>query len=182
MSDDKDPCGIKEFLEKVQNKDPEALALMDRINAENAARNRGYEAGKRDAFREFSMVARLRTLQATSTSPFVFPAQLGGLLHRFKTHYFKAVRKAGLAGTKLGVHTLRHTWASRMVEAGADLLLLQKLGGWSSLLLVQRYSHLREERGAEAIRRMVEARPTPQDGADLHQLPHRRATGRPRTA
>ncbi len=53
MSDDKDPFGIKAFLEKVRNKDPEALALMDRVNAENAGRHAGYEAGKRDAFQKF---------------------------------------------------------------------------------------------------------------------------------
>jgi rhodanese-related sulfurtransferase len=55
MSDDKDPLldEVKAFVEKVRNKDPEALALMDRINAENAGRRRGYEAGKRDAFQKF---------------------------------------------------------------------------------------------------------------------------------
>ena len=38
--------------------------------------------------------------------------------------------------------SLRHTWASRHVQAGTPLEVLQKLGGWSSLQLVLRYAHL----------------------------------------
>lgn len=73
----------------------------------------------------------------------VVAARGGGQLHRFKTVYFEAVRRLGLAGTGLNIHALRHTWASRMVESGADLTLLMALGGWSSLVMVQRYSHHR---------------------------------------
>jgi hypothetical protein len=53
MSEDKDPFGIGAFLEKVRNKDPEALALMERVKAENPGRRAGYEAGERDAFQKF---------------------------------------------------------------------------------------------------------------------------------
>ena len=106
-----------------------------------------------------AMVARLRAMQATSTSPFVFPAPRGGSLQlTFKKHYFATVRRLGLAGTGLTVHCLRHTWASRMVEAGADLTLLMALGGWSSLVMVQRYSHHRPERAVELTTRMLTAR------------------------
>jgi integrase len=98
-------------------------------------------------------------MQATSTSPFVFPAPRGGSLQlTFKKHYFATVRALGLAGTGLTVHCLRHTWASRMVEAGADLTLLMALGGWSSLVMVQRYSHHRPERAVELTTRMLAAR------------------------
>jgi integrase len=48
------------------------------------------------------------------------------------------VRRIGLAGTGLNIHALRHTGASRMVEAGADLTLLMAVGGWSSLVNVDR--------------------------------------------
>ena len=63
-----------------------------------------------------------------------------------------------MAGTGLNIHALRHTWASRMVEAGADLKLLMALGGWSSLVMVQRYSHHRPERAVDGIARMLAAR------------------------
>ena len=68
------------------------------------------------------------------------------------------MRQLGLAGTGLNIHALRHTWASRMVESGADLTLLMALGGWSSLVMVQRYSHHRPERAVDGIARMLAAR------------------------
>lgn len=88
----------------------------------------------------------------------VFPARRGGLLRRFRTTYYETVRRLGLAGTKLGIHTLRHTGATRFYEATGDLLLLQRLGGWASLVMVQRYDHARQERAAAAIQQMVAAR------------------------
>lgn len=51
---------------------------------------------------------------------------------------------AGLADD-VTFHTLRHTWASHAAMNGMPLLKLQKLGGWSSLDMVLRYSHLSPE-------------------------------------
>jgi integrase len=102
------------------------------------------------------MAGQLRALQATSTSPFVFPATQGGFNHRFKRRYFRAVRALRLDG--VGIYTLRHTWASRMFEAGADLVLLKELGGWASLTMISRYSHHRPERAVEATQCMLAAR------------------------
>lgn len=42
-------------------------------------------------------------------------------------------------------HDLRHTWASWHVQNGTPLHVLQELGGWSSLKMVQRYAHLSGE-------------------------------------
>lgn len=81
--------------------------------------------------------------------PLVFPAPSGGRLHRFKDQCFVAVA-IGCRGTKLGIHSLRHIWASRMIEAGADLTVVQQLGGWSSLQMVARYSHHRPEQWPRA--------------------------------
>lgn len=52
----------------------------------------------------------------------------------------RAVRAAGL--DPLRFHDLRHTWASWHVQAGTPLHILQALGGWSSITMVQRYAHL----------------------------------------
>lgn len=90
--------------------------------------------------------------------------------------YFKAVRAAGLVG--VSIHCLRHSWASRLAESSGDLLLLKELGGWSSLSMVQRYAHLREGRGAEAIRKMLADR----ERALSPATSPRRAAGRPRSA
>lgn len=123
------------------------------------------------------MVRRLRTMQATSRSQYVFPARGGGLLHRFTDTYFRTVRQLGLAGTGLNIHCLRHTFASQFVEAGGDLMLLMALGGWSSLSMVQRYSHHRPERGVEVIQRMLAAR---EAARALPQTAPRRITRAPR--
>lgn len=42
-------------------------------------------------------------------------------------------------------HDLRHTWTSWHVQSGTPLHVLQELGGWSSLKMVQRYAHLSGE-------------------------------------
>jgi site-specific recombinase XerD len=67
-----------------------------------------------------------------------------------------ACRDAGLAGTGLSLHSLRHTFASRLVMSGADLRTVQVLGGWKDLSLVQRYSHLDPNHSKQAIERIAE--------------------------
>lgn len=52
----------------------------------------------------------------------------------------KACERAGLPWLRF--HDLRHTWASWHVQAGTPLPVLQELGGWASLAMVQRYAHL----------------------------------------
>ena len=52
----------------------------------------------------------------------------------------KACIRAGLP--TLRWHDLRHTWASWHVQSGTPLAVLQELGGWASLTMVQRYAHL----------------------------------------
>lgn len=53
----------------------------------------------------------------------------------------------------LRFHDLRHEWASRFTDAGGDLRTLQAIGGWSSLSLVERYSHPTEERAIAVLNR-----------------------------
>ena len=48
-------------------------------------------------------------------------------------------------------HVLRHTFASRLVMAGVDLRTVQVLGGWKSLDMVMRYSHLSPHHKAQAV-------------------------------
>jgi integrase len=56
-------------------------------------------------------------------------------------------------------HTLRHTFASRLVMAGVDLRTLQKFLGHSSIVMTMRYAHLSPEHGQAAIERLVTAIP-----------------------
>ena len=50
-------------------------------------------------------------------------------------------------------HCNRHTFASRLVMAGVDLRTVQTLGGWRTLAMVQRYSHLAPDHLRQAMER-----------------------------
>ena len=52
-------------------------------------------------------------------------------------------------------HGNRHTFASRLAMAGADLLTIKEAGGWKTLAMVQRYAHLTPNRLHEAVERLV---------------------------
>ena len=71
-----------------------------------------------------------------------------------------ALRQAGKDATRLDGYTWhcnRHTFASRLVMARVDLRSVQVLGGWRTLAMVQRYSHLAPDHLREAVERLVPA-------------------------
>jgi len=53
----------------------------------------------------------------------------------------KATEAAGLA-PGFRFHDLRHSWASAHAQAGTPMLTLQRLGGWKTLSMLNRYAHL----------------------------------------
>ena len=75
---------------------------------------------------------------------YVFADQLGRApIGSVKTAWGKAVKRAGLGGFRW--HDLRHTWASWHTASGTPPIVLKELGGWASLAMVERYSHLSTE-------------------------------------
>jgi integrase len=54
-------------------------------------------------------------------------------------------------------HDLRHAWATLMLEAGASSPLVQAAGGWSSPAQLDRYGHVRPQRGGRAYRLVIDA-------------------------
>lgn len=62
----------------------------------------------------------------------------------------KAVARAQLQPQPLPWHTLRHTFASWAIQAGATLQQVMELGGWKSLAMVMRYAHLAPDHLAQA--------------------------------
>ncbi len=70
-------------------------------------------------------------------------------LKEIKTAFYAACRRANLKDVL--PYLLRYSFASRLVMNGADLRTVQELGGWRSMSMVERYSHLSDRHKAEAV-------------------------------
>ncbi len=85
-------------------------------------------------------------------SEFVFAKGTGKPYHAIRG-FHAACQRAGLTGVT--PHTMRHSFATRLVENGVDLRTVQELGGWATLSLVQRYAHVSPSRKADAVEGLV---------------------------
>ncbi len=79
--------------------------------------------------------ALLRRSRVKHISGEVFPVEKEALKDAFK----RVVKKAGIED--LHFHDLRHTFATRLVQAGVDLYRVQKLLGHKSIKTTERYAH-----------------------------------------
>lgn len=134
---------------------------LDRINFEEGAL-RVLGKGAKERLVPFSGMAAQRmqtyladarphlTCSKAQPTPAVFLNARGGRISRQSVH--AVVEKAGLSiGIKnLHPHTLRHSFATHMLEGGADLRAIQEMLGHSDIATTQIYthvqmSHIREE-------------------------------------
>ena len=62
--------------------------------------------------------------------------------------YQEAKKKAGIQKTG-GIHTLRHCFATHLLEAGTDLVVIQRLMGHTSIRSTMRYLHIAQGQTAD---------------------------------
>ncbi|MCU0560243.1 MAG: site-specific tyrosine recombinase XerD [Desulfobacterales bacterium] len=87
-------------------------------------------------------------------SPFVFVARAGRPITR--QGFWKLLRRyAGAAGLAKAItpHTLRHSFATHLLEGGADLRAVQEMLGHADVATTQIYTHVANERLREIHRR-----------------------------
>ncbi len=75
--------------------------------------------------------------QVKDPDSYVLTASHGGRFRSIKDQFKNALKRAGLQPAR--VHDLRGSWATRMNENGVDAYTIMKIGGWSSLSVLERY-------------------------------------------
>jgi site-specific recombinase XerD len=71
----------------------------------------------------------------------VFFTMMGSRIRVSNLHraFYQVLKRAGIQNFRW--HDLRHTFATRLAQAGVDLYKIQKLGRWRQTSMLSRYAH-----------------------------------------
>jgi len=114
----------------------------------------------RPAFMTERVKDMFRSLERKGPSDLVFTSIKGKIIKEVSNAFGRAVKDLGLnTGVedkryKVVFHTLRHTFASWLVEDGTDLYAVQKLLGHSTIAMTERYAHLSNGTLQNAVKRL----------------------------
>jgi integrase len=106
--------------------------------------------------------AKAALAQLPKRGVYVFPHHRRGTAaerrNRIKMWLKRKCERAGVkyGRTKGGItfHSFRHTGASRLLEQGVDVRTVQEIGGWSSLRMLERYTHPTPAQKRRAVERI----------------------------
>jgi integrase len=90
-------------------------------------------------------ILKERSRMRPDGTEFVFCTQKGTRIgsRNLLRAFYSALRKSKIK--PLRFHDLRHTFATRLVQAGVDLYTVQKLGRWKNISMIMRYAHHHSE-------------------------------------
>jgi integrase len=100
--------------------------------------------------------ALLCELAQKKKSNLVFPSnrKVGERFFDLKKGFKKAVQLARIAPIRF--HDLRHTFATRLVQAGVDIITVQHLLGHAKISVTARYAHSPDNARVAAVKRLDE--------------------------
>ena len=100
-------------------------------------------------------------LRQGTEGPWVFPSPKcpGEHVSDVKHSFSRAVKLAGIP--HFTMHCLRHTFCTRLADAGVPLPVIQELAGHASILMTRRYTHPANELKQKAVELLLQGRQEP---------------------
>lgn len=119
---------------------------ISHINSENMTVLISGAKGKKDRYTNLpnSILPLLRNYyKEYKPKDYLFEGQYGGAytVRSVQSVFKQAMQKAKINKT-IGIHGLRHSYATHLIESGADIRFLQELLGHNSLKTTQIYTHV----------------------------------------
>jgi len=119
------------------------------------------EGKTRNAIRNVSVTSRVQqmllTRQSSANSQYVFPGANGcHMLVSSMDHMHRRTREALKLPQVFVLHSLRHTFLTRLGLAGVEAFTIMKLAGHSSVTVSQRYVHPTPQAMEHAVARLEE--------------------------